>query len=151
MKAKSIWQDNLSFDGIQLDQNIDVDVLIIGGGMTGLSTAYHLRDSNLKVALIDSNFILESVTTKSTGKITFLQDILMNIDDDYLDEYVQSEILASNLLEEIINTNNIDCDYMKVKHRLFSNENVYKLEKLYNKLKKYGVVFEDNRSCKCGI
>ena len=55
-----------------------------------------------------------------------------------------SQILASDLLEEIINTNNIDCDYMKVKHRLFSNEKIYKLEELYNKLKKYGVVFEKN-------
>ena len=103
MKAKSIWQDKLNFDGIKLDKNIDVDVLIIGGGMTGLSTAYHLNDSNLKVALVDSNSILESVTTKSTGKITFLQDVLINIDDDYLDKYVQSQILACNLLEDIIN------------------------------------------------
>ena len=146
MKAKSIWQDNLSFDGTRLDKNIDVDVLIIGGGMTGLSTAYHLKDSNLKVVLIDSNSILESVTSKSTGKITFLQDILMNIGAAHLDEYVQSQIFASNLLEKIININNIDCDYMKVKHRLFSNEKIYKLKDLYNKLKKYGVVFED---CKC--
>ena len=144
MKAKSIWQDKLSFDGIKLDKNIDVDVLIIGGGMTGLSTAYHLNDSNLKVALVDSNSILESVTTKSTGKITFLQDVLINIDDDYLDKYVQSQILACNLLEDIININNIECDYTKVKHRLCSNEKIYKLENLYNKIKKYGVVFEDN-------
>ncbi len=144
MKTKSIWQDNLNSDGTQLDKNIDVDVLIIGGGLTGLSTAYHLKDSDLKIALIDSNSILESVTTKSTGKITFLQDILMNIGAAHLDEYVQCQIFASNLLKEIINTNNIDCDYMKVKHRLFSNEKKYKLKELYNKLKKYGVVLEDN-------
>ena len=51
MKNKSIWLENEAEDNYKkLTENIKCDVLIIGGGMTGISTAYHLRNSNLKVS-----------------------------------------------------------------------------------------------------
>ena len=50
MKKESIWTKNLKFKNIiKLNKDIDVDVLIIGGGIPGLTTAYYLKDSNLNV------------------------------------------------------------------------------------------------------
>ena len=75
MKHDSIWLDGLNFsESPFLDQEIEVDVLIIGGGMTGLSTAYQLIDSKLKVALVEANLIGHGVTSKTTGKLTYLQE-----------------------------------------------------------------------------
>lgn len=50
-----------------------LDVGIIGGGITGLSTAYYLKDTNLKIALFDKDLIGQGVTSKTTAKITYLQ------------------------------------------------------------------------------
>lgn len=37
----------------KLEENKQVDVCIIGGGLTGLTTAYYLAKTNLKVALLE--------------------------------------------------------------------------------------------------
>ena len=81
MKNISIWRDKKVNSEPFLDENIETDILIIGGGITGLSTAYFLRDKGYKVCLTEKNYIGNGVTTKSTGKITYLQDILKDIDD----------------------------------------------------------------------
>ena len=47
------WKEDFSFIN-QSQYTKDVfDVIIIGAGITGVSTAYHLKDSNLKIALFD--------------------------------------------------------------------------------------------------
>ena len=75
MKNSSIWLDGINrkvSDKLMLD--IDVDVLIIGGGITGVSILYNLIGSNLKVALVEKNRIGMGVTARTTGKLTFLQE-----------------------------------------------------------------------------
>ena len=53
MKRYSIWKDNIrEVSYKKLDQDLTTDVLIIGGGMTGISTLYHLRESNLEALLV---------------------------------------------------------------------------------------------------
>ena len=56
MKNYSIWKDGVNLKKYKkLDKDIDVDCLIIGGGITGISCLYHLKDSGLKVALVEQN------------------------------------------------------------------------------------------------
>ena len=49
MKNISIWTDIEVKKYEPLKENIATDILIIGGGITGISTLYHLKKSNLKV------------------------------------------------------------------------------------------------------
>ena len=73
MKYRSIWKDNIdSISYKKLDKDIECDVLIIGGGITGISSLYHLRDSKLNVVLVEQNRIGYSTTGNSTGKLTYL-------------------------------------------------------------------------------
>lgn len=52
-----------------LKQNIDIDIAIIGGGFTGLNTAYNLyqMDKNLKIAIIEKDFVGFGASGRNAG------------------------------------------------------------------------------------
>ncbi|MDX2203531.1 MAG: FAD-binding oxidoreductase, partial [Hyphomicrobiaceae bacterium] len=58
----------------QLTGAIDCDVAIIGGGYTGLSTAYHLRraDPSLKVAVLEAERIGYGASGRNAGFVMTL-------------------------------------------------------------------------------
>ncbi|MFK4851014.1 FAD-dependent oxidoreductase [Microbacterium sp. ZW T6_19] len=49
------------------------DVVIVGAGLTGLSTAVMLADAGLDVAVIDAGVVAELATGANTGKLSLLQ------------------------------------------------------------------------------
>ena len=141
MKNYSIWKEELKNNNYyELKDNIYADVLIIGGGITGLSTAYHLKDSNLKVVLVEKNIIASGVSSNTTGKITYLQNLVYgNIEEYYSKDvakmYYESQKDAINIIDKIIRENEIECDYVKQKSYLFASkkkdvENIKREKKL---------------------
>ncbi|MCI9177017.1 MAG: FAD-binding oxidoreductase [Clostridia bacterium] len=48
----------------KLEKNKEVDVCIIGGGLTGITTAYYLSKTNLKVALLEKSKICYHTSRK---------------------------------------------------------------------------------------
>lgn len=143
MKNKSIWQENIVKTKFPtLSVNIECDTLIIGGGITGFSCAYFLRNSKEKIVLVESNKIANGATSKSTGKLTYLQeDLITKIKDIYDDDtylkYVESQKGAISLAKKIILENKIRCDLEPVNSYIFS-ENLLKskvIKKTYKLLK----------------
>lgn len=143
MKNVSIWKDNIDKKEFsKLTEDKEVDVLIIGGGITGINTLYHLRNSNLKVILVEQNKIGYSVTGSSTGKLTYLQNDLIDkiktsFDKNVAIKYINSQKEAINLAVNIINSNNVDCDLTKTPSYIYTNkdsevEKMIKLEKFLN-------------------
>ena len=122
MKNISIWKDNYKETNYkELNKDIEVDVLIIGGGITGISSLFYLKDSNLKVALVEQNKIGLSTTGNSTGKLTYLQNDLIDkvrkfYNDDIAIEYIKSEIETIKNIKRLTDEYNIDCDLEKVRH-----------------------------------
>ena len=145
MKNISIWSD-LKQKNIcpKLDKDIETDVLIIGGGITGLSAAYHLINKNLKVCLVERNEIASGVTSKTTGKLTFLQENIYSKLNTYLGKeksrlYLESQIDAINIVKDIVNKNKINCDFEKVNSYVFSNNENEKLDDEFNLLKEFNI------------
>ena len=60
----------------QLDQDIDCDVCIIGGGLSGIANAYFLAKEGKDVILLEKDAILSGATGNSTGKLTAQHDII---------------------------------------------------------------------------
>ena len=52
-----------------LNQDIEVDVVVVGAGLCGASTAWHLSQSNLRVALVESRGIAHGATGRNAGFI----------------------------------------------------------------------------------
>jgi len=53
-----------------LEQDIRTDVLVIGGGLAGILTAYQLTKSGVSCVLIEADRICQSVSGHTTAKIT---------------------------------------------------------------------------------
>lgn len=128
MKNISIWKDTVNEEEYpKLTEDKEVDVLIIGGGITGVSTLYQLKDSGLDVALVEQNKLGQAVTGNSTGKLSFLQNDLIdkirnNFDDKTATLYLKSQIDAIKMAISIIEKENIDCDLRKVKSYIYTNK-----------------------------
>lgn len=128
----------------------DTDILIIGGGITGLTTSYFLKESNYKVTLIDKGKIGCGITFKTTGKVSYLQgDIYSKLNKLFNKKisklYFNSQIDGIKIIKEIVSTNNIDCDLEKVLSIIFTLEdkNIKKINKEKDILKKFGVKVND--------
>ena len=139
MNNNSIWSEELKMSFPKLEEDISVDVLIIGGGITGVNTAYQLLYSGLSVCLVEKNNIGCGVTSRTTGKLTYLQENMCSKIKkfhgmDFAKLYVESQKEAINLACDIINKENIECNLEKVKSYIFTTEDTVKLreeERLY--------------------
>lgn len=74
---KILWKDTSSKPSFSsLDKDIETDILIVGGGITGILTAHYLQKAGYKVILVEKNKIGESTTLKSTAVVTAQHDTL---------------------------------------------------------------------------
>lgn len=145
----SLWttiEDKIICD--PLTENISVDVLIIGGGITGISTLYHLINSNLKVCLVEKNTVGSGITSKTTGKLTYLQENILSKINKYLNIknaklYLESQKDAINIVKNIINKEKIDCNLDEVKSFLLGINNNKELNKEIKILKELNVKFKE--------
>ena len=145
MKNTSIWLDGLEKQSFKkLNNDINVDVLIVGGGITGISTAYHLSTGDLSVCLVEKNKLCEGVTSRTTGKLTYLQENIYSklvnfhgIEKSKL--YLDSQKDAIKLVKGIIDANKIDCNLEKVSSYVFDEKDDKNLVKEINLLNNFGV------------
>lgn len=90
--TQSLWADTLPerarVAGAPLDGDIDVDVAIVGAGMTGLWTAHHLlrRDPALRIAVVDRATVGFGASGRNGGWCSaFLPMSLETVADRYGD------------------------------------------------------------------
>ena len=150
MINKSLWLKGIrNKKSKKINKNIETDILIIGGGITGLTTAYFLKDSKLTVTLVDSNKIATGQSSKSTGKLTYLQGLIYNKIEKIYDtqtslKYLNSQRQAIEIVNDIIIENNIKCDYESNNSFLFTNNesNIYKIKNTEKILKKANIKYK---------
>ncbi len=140
---KSIWGETTKTNNTT-NKTLETDILIIGGGITGMTSLLYLKNKN--VILIEANKIGSGITNKTTGKINIMQEynyqnIEKTIDHKTAVKYLESQIYAVKEIKNIIKNYKIDCDFEKNDSYLFTNDikNIKKIEKekqiLENKIK----------------
>jgi len=151
MKKKSLWLEGIESQNCSpLKSDIECDVLIIGGGMTGLSTAYHLKNSSLDICIVEQDLVAHGVSSKTTGKLTYLQELIYstltkNYSKSHAKLYLNSQIEAIKLVEQIVNENSINCDYHKVNSYIFTDkiDNINKIKEEKALLESFGIKVEE--------
>lgn len=125
---ESIWQKNNSHPPFSsLDHDLNTDILIIGGGLSGTMVSYYLRNSGYRIAVVEKNTFGSHTTGHSTAKISILHDLIFqkiaqsyDIQQAYL--YYLSNKEALNDIENIISKEKIQCDFKKNTAYLYTDD-----------------------------
>lgn len=128
-----------------LKEDLDADVVIIGGGITGVVSAYLLSLEKKKVVLLEKNKLGSGATHDTTAFIT--QDIDTNLSS--LKELYglkktrkiwESGAAAIELIENIIKEEKIDCNFMRCPSYVYARDEkeLDELEKDQQVAKKIG-------------
>lgn len=155
---KSIWElslknsDHSDKEHKSLSRDIDRDIVVIGGGLAGILTAYNLTKSGLKVTLIEADRLYSGVTSKTTAHISSQQgylyyDLTKKKSLEWASLYYESQQQGIYNYKNLIERENIDCDFQMVKDYLYTTKNLEKLRKLYEILNKINakVKFYENK------
>lgn len=147
MENHSIWENEIKKNEKLKDiDGLNTDILIIGGGITGMSTAYFLMNQNKKVTIIDKSYIGRGITCKTTAKLNYLQGNIYqklekNFNKTISKTYFDSQKEAIDIVKEIVKKENIDCDLEKCDSFIFTKEsnNRNKIDKEKEILESFGV------------
>ena len=142
----SYWHDtaenikNSAGLNVNLD-NKEFDILIIGAGITGLTTAYLLKDCGLSIGIIEASKTGYGTTGYTTAKITvqhdlFYDNLINNFSLDEAKQYLKANEEGIKLIKKIIEENNIQCDYKEQTAYVYAS-NVNEIDDLKKELKAY--------------
>jgi glycine/D-amino acid oxidase-like deaminating enzyme/nitrite reductase/ring-hydroxylating ferredoxin subunit len=127
-ETRSIWVETAEVPKYpQLNENLNVDVCVVGAGIAGMMTAYSLAKAGQRVVVLDDGDIGSGETGRTTAHITAaLDDRYYNIESMHGEEgarmAAESHTAAINRAEEICRLENIDCDFLRVDGYLFLAE-----------------------------
>lgn len=144
----SYWLDRnaggLEFE--PLKKNIETDVVIIGGGITGLSIAYCLCLTGKKVAVVEDGYIASGESGRTSAHLVNALDdryyTLLNLYGEEKSKLIaESHTKAIEFIKTTSELEKIDCDFKYVDGYLFlhPSDSEDSLDKEFEAVKKSGI------------
>ena len=140
-----IWLDDISRENYPRGiLPTETEILIIGGGITGATSAYLLSKKGEKVILLEKGKLGESVTCCTTGFLTQVIDtnpikLIRLFGQEKASLILKSHFDAINDIENIIKTEKINCDFKRCTNYIYANSSreekkLLKMTKAFQKL-----------------
>lgn len=129
----SLWSDQVELPTFEtLSGDIKTDVLIIGGGMTGVLCAYFLEQLGADYLLVEAKTIGNGVTKNTTAKITsqhglIYSDLIKNAGEEKAEMYLAANQQALAKYKQLCR--NIDCDFEEKSAFVYALEDYHKVER----------------------
>jgi glycine/D-amino acid oxidase-like deaminating enzyme/nitrite reductase/ring-hydroxylating ferredoxin subunit len=120
MRNVPVWIDDTPIRKFpKLQKNINVDVLVVGAGVTGITTAYLLKKAGSTVALIERERVASMDTGHTTAHLTYvtdvqLQELARNFGNDHAQAAWDAGAAAIDEIERIVEEEGSDCDFTRV-------------------------------------
>lgn len=150
----SFWIDSTpSTSYPTLVGDIHVDVAILGGGMTGISSAYLLAQAGLKTVVLETDRILLGTTGHTTGKLTvqhnlIYDQLIQQLGKEKAKLYREANQEAIEFVDKVVEKEGIDCDFSRQSAYLYTQKRKHlkDLEKELEAARKLGIAghFVDN-------
>lgn len=138
---KSIWDGSGICRFPKLRGEIKTDVLIIGGGMAGLLTAYFLQKAGVDCVIAEADRVCSGVTRNTTAKITaqhglIYKKLLSSMGRERAGLYYQANTAAIEDYAALCA--NIDCDFQRKDAYTYSLNDLRALEREMSALEAIG-------------
>lgn len=128
---QSYWQKTSKKRiGKAIQTDISTDIVIIGGGLSGVALAYQLRESPYQVIVLDKDEMGSHTSGHTTAKVTVLhgtlyQDIVEHYDIHQAYLYYQANQKALLEIRDIIRREKIACDFQDNTSYIYTDDPGY--------------------------
>ncbi|MDI2585989.1 FAD-dependent oxidoreductase [Psychrobacillus sp. NEAU-3TGS] len=144
-ESESYWLANKELPLFpKLSEDIEVDVAIVGAGLTGITAAYLLSQIGRKVIVIEGTNILKGTTGFTTAKVTaqhgpIYQQLINTFDEQKARLYYDANTEAKDFIQRTIEQLNIHCDFETLPAYIYADteegaEEIEKEMEAYNAL-----------------
>jgi glycine/D-amino acid oxidase-like deaminating enzyme/nitrite reductase/ring-hydroxylating ferredoxin subunit len=124
-RNKSFWVSSVEpIQFTRLQNDLTTEIVVVGGGISGLSIAYKLLKSGREVVLVEDGYIGSGETGRTTAHIVnALDDLYSELEKYFGKEKVKliadSHTAAIDFIENVVNEEKIDCDFIRLDGYLF--------------------------------
>lgn len=125
MKPLSVWRSENGRHYAPLKKKADYDVVVIGGGITGVTAAYLLKQAGKTVCLLERDVIGSVDTGNTTAHLTYVMDkrlpaLVKEFGKDSAEIAWHAGAEAIGKIESIAQEEGIDCEFQRVPGYLHS-------------------------------
>ncbi|WP_240376790.1 FAD-dependent oxidoreductase [Bacillus piscicola] len=139
-----LWREDMDIpEYTPLEEHIETDVVVVGAGITGLTSAYLLAKEGLNVTVLEAGRILNGTTGHTTAKITaqhglIYDELIQNVGQSQARLYYEANKEALDFIKETVNEDKIECDFKEQDAYLYATteRSASKIEKEYEAYQK---------------
>ncbi|MCY0874757.1 MAG: FAD-dependent oxidoreductase [Firmicutes bacterium] len=114
---QSAWLNSASLPAFPtLQANVEVDVVIVGGGITGVTAAYLLSQAGQRVALLEASRVLHGATGHTTAKVTaqhnlIYDELIRHMGVQQAKRYYEANAQALSFIRKTVKKHAIACQF----------------------------------------
>lgn len=153
MKYQSVWEKEQS-EYPELKGDIERDIVVIGGGIAGFLTAFHLAEKGKEVALIEADKLFSGTTGKTTAKISCNQgnvysELYKHYGKKAASLYYRSQREGMQGYVSLVQKYGIECDFHETDGYIFSRGESRRLKETCRVMREIGAECEEVEGIDC--
>lgn len=131
--TSSFWRSTEKLPSYNhLNMDVDVDVVVAGGGIAGITTAYMLAKEGKKVALVEARELASGTTGYTTSKLSaqhslIYDEMIKRYDKETAKKYYQANMEALALVKQFQEEEQIDCELVEEDAYVFTESDDWKV------------------------
>ena len=143
---KSIWHATKSLSGHpQLPGSIHTEAAVIGGGLSGILTAFYLTQCGIRTIILEARRIGSGQTGGTTAKITaqhglMYQKLIRTFGENHARLYAAANRQAITEYARLIRSRSIDCEFKETSACLYTCSSDELLQREYTAACRLGIL-----------
>ena len=120
MKTTPYWMEDTGEPRFgPLQQHLEVDVVVVGGGVTGVTAAYLAKEAGFTVALLERGRWGAAETGHTTAHLTYVTDgrlheMVGRLGRDHAQAVWDAGLAAMSEIQRIVEAGKIDCEFQSI-------------------------------------